>query len=121
MDKHTEINGENYLAVILVLLTFPNVLVNEIFIVLFGKQVLRLRLDPALILAIVLTTVYIILTEIADRKSKKKQIEIAQFSSFYLSQIGSTCPHTTFHVAKSERVGLTLSVKGHVLHCFLKC
>lgn len=78
IDKHTEINGGNYMAVILVLLTFPNVLINEILVVLFGKQVLRLRFDPALILAIVLTTVYIILTEIADRKSKKKQIENAQ-------------------------------------------
>ena len=73
IDKHTEINGENYVAVILVLLTFPNVLINEIIPVLFGKQVLRSRFDPALILAIVLVTVYIILTEIADRKSKKKR------------------------------------------------
>lgn len=78
VDKHTEINGENYMAVILILLTFPNVLINEIFTVLFGKQVLRLGVNPALILAIVLITVYIILTEIADRKAKKKQIEIAQ-------------------------------------------
>jgi hypothetical protein len=73
VDKRTEINGENYVAVILVLLTFPNVLINEIIPVLFGKQVLRSRFDPALILAIVLVTVYIILTEIADRKSKKKR------------------------------------------------
>lgn len=73
IDKHTEINGENYMAVILILLTFPNVLINEIFTFLFGKQVLRLRFNPALILAIVLTTVYIILTEMADRKYKKKQ------------------------------------------------
>jgi len=75
-DKYTEINGENYMAVILILLTFPNVLINEIFIILFGKQVHGLRFDPALILAIVLTTVYIILTEIADRRAKKKQIGI---------------------------------------------
>jgi len=78
MDRRTEINGENYMAVILILLTFPNVLINEIFIVLFGKQVLRLRFDPAWILAIVLTTVYIILTEVADRESKKEQMENAQ-------------------------------------------
>ena len=75
VDKHTEINGENYVAVILILLTFPNVLINEIIPVLFGKQVSRSRFDPALILAIVLVTVYIILTEIADRKSKKKRTE----------------------------------------------
>jgi hypothetical protein len=75
MDKHTEINGENYMAVILILLTFPNVLINEIFTVLFGKPVLSF--DQVLILAVVLITVYSILTEIADRKSKKKQIENA--------------------------------------------
>lgn len=76
MDKHTEINGENYMAVILILLTFPNVLINEIFTVLFGKPVLSF--DQVLILAVVLITVYSILTEITDRKSKKKQIENAQ-------------------------------------------
>jgi len=78
LDKHIEINGENFMAVILILLTFPNVLINEIFVVLFGKQVLRLGFNAALILAVVLTTVYIILTETADRKSKKKQIEGTQ-------------------------------------------
>jgi len=76
MDKHTEINGENYMAVILILLTFPNVLLNEIFLILFGKQFHVSRFDPALILAIVLTLSYIVLTEIADRKAKKKQTEI---------------------------------------------
>ena len=75
IDKHTEINGENYMAVILILLTFPNVLINEIFVLLFGKQVLRLKFDPALILGIVLCAVYVILAETADRKSKKKQTE----------------------------------------------
>ena len=78
IDKHTEINGENYMAVILILLTFPNVLINEIFLVFFGKQVLRLGFDPAWILAIVLFTLYITLTEMADRKSKKKRAENAQ-------------------------------------------
>jgi hypothetical protein len=78
MDKHTEINGENYMAVILILLTFPNVLINEMFTVLFGKQALGLSFDQVLILAVVLITVYSILTEITDRKSRKKQIENAQ-------------------------------------------
>jgi hypothetical protein len=78
LDKRTEINGKNFMAVILILLTFPNVLINEILVVLFGKQVLRLGFNAALILAVVLTIVYIILTETADRKSKKKQIEGAQ-------------------------------------------
>lgn len=78
VDKHTEINGENCMAVILILWTFPNVLINEIFTILFGKQALRLSFDQVLILAVVLITVYLILTEIADRKFKKKQIENAQ-------------------------------------------
>ena len=77
MDKHTEINGENYMAVILILLTFPNVLLNEIFLILFGKQLHVSRFDAALILAIVLTLSYIVLTEMADRKAKKKQTETA--------------------------------------------
>ena len=77
IDKHTEINGENYMAVILILLTFPNVLLNEITIILFGKQLHVSRFDPALILAIVLTLSYIVLTEMADRKAKKKQKETA--------------------------------------------
>jgi len=77
LDKRTEINGENYMAVILFLLTVPNVLLNEITIILFGKQLHGLSFDPALILAIVLTTSYIVLTEMADRRFKKKQIGIA--------------------------------------------
>ena len=75
IDKHTEINGENYMAVILILLTFPNVLLNEIFLILFGSQLHVSRFDPALILAIVLTLSYIVLTEMADRKAKKKKTE----------------------------------------------
>jgi len=77
MDKYTEINGENYMAVILILLTFPNVLLNELFLILFGKQLHVSRFDAALILAIVLTLSYIVLTEMADRKAKKKQTETA--------------------------------------------
>jgi len=78
IDKHTGIKGENYMAVIIILLTSPNVLMNEIFPILFGRQLLRLRFDPALIVAITLFAVYIVLTERADRKFKKKQIEIAR-------------------------------------------
>ncbi len=76
IDKNTEINGENYIAVILILLTFPNVLLNEIPLILFGSQLHVSRFDPALILAIVLKLVYIVLTEMADRKAKKKRLEI---------------------------------------------
>jgi len=72
IDKNTEINGENYVAVILILLTFPNVLLNEIFLILFGSQLHVSRFDPALVLAIVLALGYIVLTEMADRKAKKK-------------------------------------------------
>jgi len=78
VDKHTEVNGENCTAVILILMTFPNVLINEIFTILFGKQALRLSFNQVLILAAVLITVYLILAEIAERKFKKKQIENAQ-------------------------------------------
>ena len=72
IDKHTEINGGNYMAVILILLTFPNVLINEILLILFGRQVLRFSFDPALILAVILMLIYIILTEIDDKAQKKK-------------------------------------------------
>lgn len=76
VDKHTEINGENYMAVILILLTFPNVLLNELSIILFGSQLHVSCFDPALVLAIVLTLSYIVLTEMADRKAKKKRLEV---------------------------------------------
>ena len=76
MTKHTEINGENYMAVLLILLTFPNVLLNEMTIILFGKQLFVSRFDPAMILAIVLAVGYIVLTEMADRKAKKKRTKI---------------------------------------------
>ena len=74
IDKKTQINGKNYIALIIILLTFPNVLINEIFTILFGKQVLRLGFDPALLLAVTLTIVYIILAEIDD-KAQKKQLK----------------------------------------------
>jgi ABC-type Mn2+/Zn2+ transport system permease subunit len=77
VDKTTEINGEKYMAVILILLTFPNVLLNEIFLILFGSQLHVSRFDPALVLAIVLTLSYILWTEMADRKAKKKKTETA--------------------------------------------
>jgi ABC-type Mn2+/Zn2+ transport system permease subunit len=73
IDKRTEINGGNYMAVLIILLTLPNVLMNEIFPVLFGRQLLRLNFDLALIVAIVLFIVYIVLTETADRRYKKKR------------------------------------------------
>ena len=76
LDKQTEINGENYMAVILILITFPNVLLNEITIILFGQKLLVSRFDPALVLAVVLALGYIVLTEMADRKAKKKRLEI---------------------------------------------
>jgi hypothetical protein len=78
VDKHTEVNGENCTAVILILWMFPNVLINEIFTILFGKQALKLSFNQVLISAAVLITVYLMLAEIADRKFKKKQIENAQ-------------------------------------------
>lgn len=76
IDKRTEINGENYMAVLIILLTFPNVLINEIFLVLFGRQVLAF--NTALILATVLFAVYVVLAEMDGRKFKKKQTEIAR-------------------------------------------
>jgi hypothetical protein len=78
VDKYTEINGENCMAVLIILLTFPNVLINEIFTILLGKWALRLSFEQGLVSAAVLITVYLTLAEIADRKFKKKQIENAQ-------------------------------------------
>ena len=76
LDAHTEINGENYIAVLLILLTFPNVLLNKITILLFGHPLLVSSFDPALILAIFLVLGYIVLTEMADREAKKKRLEV---------------------------------------------
>jgi len=66
------------MAVIIILLTFPNVLINEIFLVLFGRQVLAF--NTAWILTTVLFAVYVALAEMDDRKFKKKQTETAQAS-----------------------------------------
>ncbi|HIH36871.1 MAG TPA: hypothetical protein HA232_03065 [Methanocellales archaeon] len=72
IDKHTKISGENYMAVIIILVTFPNMLINEIVMVVCGRQVLRLGFDPALILAVVLTIGYIMLAELDDKAQKRK-------------------------------------------------
>lgn len=73
IDKYTEISGENYMAVILILVTFSNMLINEIFMVVFGRQVLRLGFDPALILAVVLTIGYIMLAELEIKLKRERR------------------------------------------------
>jgi hypothetical protein len=77
LDKQTEVDGKNFVAVIIILLTFPNVLVNEILVILFGKQVMRYG-PAAPIAAVVSIIVYVALAEMADRKFKKKQTESSQ-------------------------------------------
>ena len=72
LDKETTIDGKNYVAIVLMLLTFPNVLINEIFYIMFGRNIFNWGFRESLFAGLVLTIIYIILAEIDD-KSKKKQ------------------------------------------------
>jgi hypothetical protein len=71
LDKRTQINGENYMLAIISLFTLPNVLFNELFLVLFGTQLAISGINLALVVALVLVLGYILLAEMADRKAKK--------------------------------------------------
>ena len=71
LDKRTQINGENYVLVIISLFTFPNFLFNELFLTLFGTQLTLSGINLSLIVGVVLILGYILLTEMADRKAKK--------------------------------------------------
>ena len=66
----SQIKGDNYTAIIVILLTLPNVLFNEVLATLFNtKPMLSFR--GALIFGLILMTIYIIVTEIADSKATK--------------------------------------------------
>ena len=71
LDKRTQINGENYVLAIILLFTLPNVLFNELFLVLFGTQLTMSGINLALVVGVVLVLGYILLAEMADRKAKK--------------------------------------------------
>ncbi len=71
LDKRTQINGENYVLVIISLFTFPNFLFNELFLALFGTQLAISGINLALVVGVVLVLGYILLAELADRKAKK--------------------------------------------------
>ena len=71
LDKRTQINGENYVLVIISLFTFPNFLFNELFLTLFGTQLAISGINLSLVVGVVLILGYILLTEMADRKAKK--------------------------------------------------
>lgn len=66
----SQIKGENYTMIIVILLTLPNVLFNEVCAMIFDvKPILSFR--SALIFGLILMTIYIIITEIADSKAAK--------------------------------------------------
>jgi hypothetical protein len=71
LDKRTQINGKNYVLVIIILFTLPNVLFNELFLALFGTQLAVSGFNLAFVIALVLVLGYILLAEAADRKAKK--------------------------------------------------
>lgn len=72
IDKKTGINGRNYTAVIIILLTFPNVLVNEIFYILSGRNLLGWGFRESLLAGLILAIIYISIAEIEDKKYKKE-------------------------------------------------
>ena len=72
IDKETTINGKNYTAIVLILLTFPNVLINEILRIIFGRNIFGWGFRESIFAGLILVIIYIVLAEIDD-KSKKKQ------------------------------------------------
>jgi magnesium-transporting ATPase (P-type) len=66
----SQIKGENYTMIVVILLTLPNVLFNEVFAMIFDiKPMLSFR--GALVFGLILMMIYIIITEIADSKATK--------------------------------------------------
>lgn len=76
LDKNTEINGENHTAIVLILMMLPNFL--HLFIqVTFGIRIIEgWGGRYSLMTGFALMIIYITLTEITDRKAKKRQIEV---------------------------------------------
>jgi len=68
IDKETEINGDNHVAMIIILLLLPN------FIYLISWLLFKVRVvnRSLFIIALVLVVIYIIITEIDDKAQKKK-------------------------------------------------
>jgi len=67
--KQSQIKGDNHVLVAVILLTFSNILFNEVFVLLFDIKPM-LSFKNVLIIGMLLMGVYITITEIADSKSK---------------------------------------------------
>ena len=74
IDVHTGIDGRKYSAILIILITFPNVLVNEIVYSIFGRDIFGWGFRESILAGVVLMVAYIILAEIDDKKYKKQNI-----------------------------------------------
>lgn len=75
-DKNTEINGDNHTAIIIILMLLPG-FVHLFIQVIFGISLIKgWGGRYSLITGGAFMIIYIILTEITDRKAKRKRIEI---------------------------------------------
>ncbi len=68
--QKSQIKGDNYTIIIVILLTLPNVLFNEILAILFGTKPL-LSFTGALIFGLILAVIFMTITEITDSKAAK--------------------------------------------------
>ena len=67
--RKSQIKGDNHTIIVVILLTLPNFLFNEVFAALLGiKPMLNFR--NTLIFGLFLMTIYLIITEIVDSKTK---------------------------------------------------
>lgn len=66
----SQIKGENYTMIVVILLTLPNILFNEIFAILLNtKPMLNFR--GALVFGLILMAIFMTITEITDSKATK--------------------------------------------------
>lgn len=66
--KKTQIKGDNHTLIVVILLTLPNFLFNEVFALLFGTRPM-LSFRGGLIFGLILMIIYMIITEITDSKA----------------------------------------------------
>ena len=71
-DKKTKINGKNYISIIIILITLPNVIINEILVLILNDNIFNLGFRGSIIAGLVLMIIYIILVELDDISEKKK-------------------------------------------------
>ncbi|OGD65869.1 hypothetical protein A3F08_00055 [Candidatus Berkelbacteria bacterium RIFCSPHIGHO2_12_FULL_36_9] len=68
--QKSQIKGDNYTIVVVILLTLPNVVFNELFAILFNTKPM-LSFQGSLIFGLILMAIFMTIAEIADSKATK--------------------------------------------------